>query len=307
MQCQNCRFRNPPGFKLCGECGSSLSDKSIQSKDPEPERRQLTVMFCDLVGFTALSGQTDPEELREFLQAYQRGCAEAIHLFGGYIAQYLGDGLLVYFGYPFAYEDSAERAVRAGLRIVRGIDELPLLKRRLRQDIRVRIEIHTGVVVMGDVGGREGLERLALGDTPSIASRIQGIAEPNTVLIGGSTYRLVEWYFDCHDLGIRELKGVTSPVRIYRVLGEKERASRFEAAVARGLTPFVGREEERGFLHDCWNRIKDGSGKAVLISGEAGIGKSRLLEEFKKGIDLGRHMVLECQCVEYHRNSAFYP
>jgi len=307
MRCPGCGFENPLGFKFCGKCGTSLIEQTQASKHTkEADRRQLTVMFCDLVGFTYLSEQIEPEELQDIVGAFQRGCTEVIYHFGGYIAQYLGDGLLVYFGYPFAHEDEVQRAVRAGLEIIREANELPL-QSRLQRNIRVRIGIHTGLVMMGYIGVSEKLEQLALGDTPIIASRVQSLAEPDTVLISGATYRLAQGYFDCADMGVHELKGILTPVRVYRVLGERDRVSRFEVVANRGLTPFVGREKEPALLVGCWNRAKCGSGQVVLLSGEAGIGKSRLVQELKERIREEAYTLLESQCLPYYQNSAFYP
>jgi class 3 adenylate cyclase len=194
MQCPNCRIENPPGFKFCGGCGKPLTEGPSELRPKqgyEPERRQLTVMFCDLVGSTALSQRLAPEELHELIQAYQQVSSDVISRLEGHIAQYLGDGLLVYFGFPVAHEDDAQRAVRAGLEIVGAIHELPLLT-QLEQTIQVRIGIHTGMVVVGEMGGGQKRERLALGDTPNIASRVQGLAEPDVVLISSTTHHLLQ-------------------------------------------------------------------------------------------------------------------
>src|SRR3989337_1626492 len=261
LRCSHCGFENPPGFAFCGKCATPLTgqtptpktsqidrqlDKQEDKAAPEAERRQLTVMFCDLVGSTALSEQLDPEELRDVVRIYQEVCAEVIDRFEGYIAQYLGDGLLVYFGYPLAHEDDAQRAMRAGLEIVGVIHELPLHNTRLQQSLQVRIGIHTGPVVVGEIGRGERREQLALGDTLNIASRLQDLAEPNKVVISFVTYHLTEGLFECRDLGLHRLKGVSAPVQMYRILGERAVRSRFEVAVTKGLTPLVGREQEVG-------------------------------------------------------------
>jgi class 3 adenylate cyclase len=225
---------------------------------PEAERRQLTVLFCDLVDSTALSGQLDPEDLREVVRAYQAACAEVIQRFEGHIAQYLGDGLLVYFGYPQAHEDDAPRAVHTGLGIV---EAMGTLNRRLEQEkgvrLAVRVGIHTGLVVVGEMGSGGRQEQLALGDTPNIAARLQGLAASDTVVISAVTQRLIQGYFTCHDLGSQMLRGVAMPLQVYQVVRATEVQQRFEAAVARGLTPLVGREHEVGILRDwssspCW-------------------------------------------------------
>jgi class 3 adenylate cyclase/tetratricopeptide (TPR) repeat protein len=319
--CQQCGFENPSGFQFCGECGAPLirqaqSSKTIEldsqlgnkeAKVPEAERRQLTVMFCDLVGSMTLSEQLDPEELRDVVRIYQEVCAEVIDRFEGHIAQYLGDGLLVYFGYPLAHEDDAQRAVRAGLEIVGAIHELPLHNTRLQKSLQVRIGIHTGPVVVGEMGRGEKREQLALGDTLNIASRLQNLAEPNTVVISSTTYRLTEGLFECRDLGLHTLKGVSAPAQMYRVLGESGVRSRFEVAITKGLTPLVGREQEVELLLERWERVKEGMGQVVLMCGEPGIGKSRLVQELKECLSGEKHARIESRCSPYYQNSALYP
>lgn len=311
-RCLNCGFENPPQAKFCGECGTSLTEQSQQSKSQrkdEPERRQLTVMFCDLVGSTALSEQLDPEELREVIRAYQEVCAEVISHFEGHIAQYLGDGLLVYFGYPLAHEDDAQRAVCTGLEIV---EEIERLNNRLQGDIGVRLAvrlgIHTGLVVAGEMGGGEKREPMAIvGDTPNIAARLQGLAEPNTVVISLATYRLIQGYFGCQALGPHTLKGLSQPIEMYLVLHESDVQSRFELAVTKGLTPLVGREQEVKILLERWERVKEGEGQVVLLNGEAGIGKSRLVQVLKEQLAGESHVRIESRCSPYYQNSAIYP
>src|SRR5262249_14348872 len=197
----------------------------------EGERRQLTVQFIDLVGSTTLSQQLDPEDYHARVVAYQAICQQIIARYEGHIAQYLGDGVLVYFGYPKAHEDDAVRAVRSGLEMAIAVSQLPYTPR-----LQVRIGIHTGPVVVGEIGAGQRTERLALGETPNIAARVQGVAEPDTVAISQATYRLVYGLFECQDLGPRTLKGITTPLSLYRVLGESTAQSRFEAAVSSGLT-----------------------------------------------------------------------
>ena len=282
-------------------------DARRQTLDPRPtdgERRQLTVMFCDLVGSTALSGQLDPEELREIVRAYQEAGVGVIRRYDGYIAQYLGDGLLVYFGYPVAHEDDVARAVRAGLGIVEAVRQL---NARLSHPIQVRIGIHTGQVVVGEMGGGGRHEQLALGETPNIAARTQGQAEPDTVVISQATYRLVQGIFRCATLGPQALKNVSGPLELYRVQGEGEVQSRFEAAVQKGLTPLVGRDEELAVLQRRWEHAKAGEGQVVLLSGEPGIGKSRLVQELKDQLAHEEVTRIEFRCSPYHQNSALYP
>src|SRR5712692_2244431 len=192
--CPQCGFANPPGFAFCGKCATSLQTLDARPRDPRPtaaERRQLTVMFCDLVGSTVLSTHLDPEELREVVRAYQETCTEVIHRYDGQIAQHLGDGLLVYFGYPAAHEDDAQRAVRAALAIVGAIRESPLLNTQLQHPVQVRVGIHSGLVVVGEIGSSDKREILALGETPNLAARLQGLAEPDTVVLSAITQRLV--------------------------------------------------------------------------------------------------------------------
>src|SRR5438093_9020271 len=197
---------------------------------PDAERHQLTVMFCDLVDSTALASQLDPEDLREVIRAYQTACAEVIQRFEGHIAQYLGDGLLVYFGYPQAHEDDAQRAVRAGLGMVAAMQALNThLARRHGIRVAIRVGIHTGLVVVGEVGGGSRQEHLALGDTPNMAARLQGLAAPDTVVLSTATFRLVQGYFTYQELGAHTLKGVATPMPVYRMLGESGVQSRLEA------------------------------------------------------------------------------
>ena len=273
------------------------------------ERRQLTVLFCDLVDSTALARQLDPEELREVVQAYQATCAKVITRFDGHIAQYLGDGLLVYFGYPLAHEDDAQRAVRAGLGIVEALEQLnPRLAQEYGVHLAVRLGIHTGLVVVGDVGGGTRQEQLALGETPNLAARLQGIAAPDTLVISAATLQLLGGFFACQPLGTPLLKGQAEPLAVYRVLHESMARSRLEAAGSTGLTPMVGREQEVGLLLERWAQVKEGVGQVVLLSGEAGIGKSRLVQVLKEQVAAeSQAWLTPCQCSPYHQHSALYP
>src|SRR5215471_10233014 len=240
---------------------------SVASHTPEAERRQLTVMFCDLVDSTKLSSQLDPEEYREVVRAYQQVCTDVIQRYDGHIAQLLGDGLLVYFGYPQAHEDDAQRAVRTGLGILNAMGDLNTC---LQQDKGIqhalRLGIHTGLVVVGEMGSRGRQEQLALGETPNVAARIQGLAAPNTIAISEATYRLVQGYFECQNLGAQTLRGVAEPVNVYRVLRESGARGRLDIASARGLTPLVGREQEVGLLLERWAQVKAGQGHVVLLT-----------------------------------------
>jgi class 3 adenylate cyclase len=237
------------------------------------------------VDSTRLAAQLDPEDLDQVVRAYQETCAEVIQRFEGSIAQYLGDGLLVYFGYPHAHEDDAPRAVRTGLDIIAAMGALnTCVQQEWGVTLAVRVGIHTGLVVVGDVGSGDRHERLALGETPNVAARLQGLATPDTVVISAATQRLVQGLFVYHAQGTSALKGVTQPLVVYRVRGASGAQSRFEAAVTAGLTPLVGREEELGLLWRRWEQARDGQGQVVLLSGEAGIGKSRLVQEVRERV-----------------------
>jgi class 3 adenylate cyclase/tetratricopeptide (TPR) repeat protein len=275
---------------------------------PEAERRQLTVLFCDLVDSTALAGQLDPEDLREIIRAYQTACATVIERLEGHIAQYLGDGLLVYFGYPQAHEDDAQRAGGAGLGI---LEAMRLLNARLEQErglrLAVRIGVHTGPVVVGAMGGGARQEHLALGETPNIAARLQGLAAPNTVVISAATLGLIAGFFLCQALGEHVLKGVDAPLQVYQLLAESGAQTRLDVVPPRGLTPLAGREQEVGLLLERWAESTEGRGQVVLLSGEAGIGKSRLVEVLREHVGGERAMWLTFRCSPYHTNSALYP
>jgi TOMM system kinase/cyclase fusion protein len=279
------------------------------SHPAEAERRQLTVLFCDLVDSTVLASQQDPEDLREVVRAYQETCAKVIARFEGHIAQYLGDGLLVYFGYPLAHEDDAQRAVRAGLGMIEAVGQL---NTRLAQErgvrLAVRLGIHTGLVVVGEVGGGTRQEQLALGETPNLAARLQGSATPNTLVISAATYQLLGGFFACQSLGIQLLRGLPQPLEVYQVLYENMARSRLEAAGSTGLTPLVGREQEVALLLERWAQVKDGLGQVVLLSGEAGIGKSRLVQVLTAHVAAEPQAWLTpCQCSPYYQNTALYP
>jgi class 3 adenylate cyclase len=236
------------------------------------ERRQVTVMFSDLVGSTALSARMDPEDLREVISAYQKCVAETMQRFGGFVAKFMGDGVLIYFGYPQAHEDDAERAVRAGLELVAAVGGL-----KAHAPLQTRVGIATGLVVVGDlIGSGASQEQAIVGETPNLAARLQGIAEPNSAVIAESTRKLVGNLFELEDLGAKDLKGIAGPVRPWAVLRPASVESRFEALHASGLTELVGREEELELLLRRWSKAKTGGGQVVLLSGEAGIGKSRL-------------------------------
>jgi class 3 adenylate cyclase/predicted ATPase len=285
-----------------------VTPRVTASPSPDAERRQLTVMFCDLVDSTKLSSQLDPEEWRDVVRAYQRVCIDVIQRYDGHIAQLLGDGLLIYFGYPQAHEDDAQRAVRAGLGMLAAMGDL---NQGLQQDkgiqLGVRLGIHTGLVVVGEMGGAGRQEQLALGEVPNVCSRIEALAAPNTMAISEATYRLIQGYFECQDLGAQALRGVTESMHIYHVLGESGATSRLDVAQPRGLTPLVGRESEVTLLLERWEQAKAGHGQVVLLSGEPGIGKSRLVQMLKDHIANEPHVRWECRSAEYSQNTALFP
>ncbi len=263
------------------------TETSARPESPTPStptdaaaRRQLTVMFCDLVGSTAMSARLDPEDMRGIIAAYHTCCATLITGGGGFVAKYMGDGVLAYFGYPQAHEHDAEHAVRAGLAIV---EAAPQLDTHAAAPLHVRVGIATGIVVVGDLlGSGEAQERGVVGDTPNLAARLQSIAASDSVVISEGTRKLIGDLFELRDLGPQHLKGVAGPTRAYVALSESLRESRFEALHAGGLTALVGRDEETELLLRRWMRARAGEGQVVLLSGEAGVGKSRLTAEFQQ-------------------------
>jgi class 3 adenylate cyclase/predicted ATPase len=267
------------------------------------ERRHVTVMFSDLVGSTALSTRLDPEDLREVISAYQRCVAKTVRHFGGFVARYMGDGVLIYFGYPTAHEDDAERAVRSGLALIDAVATLPA-----PEPLKVRIGAATGMVVVGDLGGSgEAQEHDIVGETPNLAARLQAIAESNTVVIAEATRRLLGNLFELRDLGLKELKGIAEPVRVFAALRPASVEGRFEAMHASGLTDLIGREEELDLLLRRWSKAKSGEGQVVLLSGEAGIGKSRLTAALLECLAAEPHTRLRYFCSPQHMDSALYP
>ena len=281
---------------------SSRSDPGIPTP-ADAERRQVTVMFCDLVGSTALSGSMDPEDLREIISAYQTCAADAIRSFDGFVAKYMGDGILVYFGYPQAHEDDAERAVRAGLAVIAAVSTL-----KSHVPLQTRIGIGTGVVVVGDlIGSGEAQERGIVGETPNLAARLQGIAEPNTVVVAESTRKLLGDLFELRDLGPQDLKGISGQVLAFVALRPALVESRFDAMHGAGLTAFVGREEESETLFRRWQRARARDGQVVLLSGEPGIGKSRLTAALLERIAAEPHIRLRYFCSPRHVDSPLYP
>ena len=268
------------------------------------ERRQLTVVFCDLVGSTALSARLDPEDMREIVGAYHRCCADLITRVGGFVAKYMGDGVLAYFGYPQAHEHDAERAIRAGLALVEAV---PKLKTSASAPLQVRVGIATGLVVVGDlIGTGAAQEQAVVGETPNLAARLQALAEPGAVVISSSTRRLTGGLFDYRDLGTVALKGFAETVPAWQALGVSAAESRFEA-LRTSTTPLVGRGEEIDLLVRRWEQAKGGEGSVVLLSGEPGIGKSRIAETILERLSGEPHTRLRAFCSPHHQDTALYP
>jgi class 3 adenylate cyclase/predicted ATPase len=291
------------------ESGVAPNDTNAASPSEQrsmaAERRQLTVMFCDLVGSTTLSRQLDPEDLRDVMRRYQDAVAGAVTRYGGHVAKYLGDGVLAYFGWPQAYEDQAERAVRAGLDAVEIVNNVQVGDGR---SLEARVGIATGQVVVGDLVGESGRDAEAVsGQTPNLAARLQGVAEPGQVVIGDATRRLIGQTFALADLGAQELKGFDAPMHAWAIAGEESVESRFDAAHGSSVMRLVGREGELQLLLQRWQLARQGEGQAVLLSGEAGIGKSHLSQALCDALKDQPYTLVRCQCSPYHSNSAFYP
>jgi predicted ATPase/class 3 adenylate cyclase len=317
QRCDACGRENPAGDRSCSACGAPLPNAAPSGRSstaarpdklvpPGAERRQLTVMFCDLVGSTALASRLDPEDLREVIGKYHGDVARVVGRFDGFVAKYMGDGVLAYFGYPQAHEDDAERAIRAGLDIVATCRQVPAPS---GGTLRVRVGIATGLVVVGDlVGAGDSSERGVVGETPNLAARLQALAEPGSVVIEASTHKLTGGIFDYEELGKLELKGFAAPVAAWRVRGEGVVDSRFEALHSTAtLTPLVGREEEIELVLRRWTQAKEGDGQVVLLTGEPGIGKSRLSIAFQERLRDEPHVRLRYFCSPHHQDSALYP
>lgn len=313
-QCPDCSARVEPTARFCSSCGARLLP-SEPSPPPKPvthdrlraERRQLTVMFCDIADSTKLSELLDPEDLMAVVRRYQASCAEVIERFGGSIAQYLGDGLLVYFGYPTAFEDAPERAARAGLEMLAALDELNEgLQQEFGISLKIRMGIHTGLVVVGEVGGGAKREQLAVGDTANIAARLESLAGHNSGIVSDATRRLIAGLFEFESLGMKELKGIATPMEVFRLMRLSAR-HRLEGAGDLGLAPFVGREAELKVLQERWRDAREGRGGAVLLVAEAGVGKSRMLPAFKATLRDRPHRLFEAYCQPFFTNSALYP
>ncbi|HSY56788.1 MAG TPA: AAA family ATPase [Bradyrhizobium sp.] len=316
LSCAACGHANAPGSRFCTQCGVALGEAAPAAAaaaaapaapartGAAAERRQLTVMFCDLVGSTALSTRLDPEDLREVIAAYHACAAEVVTRFGGYVAKYMGDGVLVYFGYPEASETDAENAVRAALALIDAVGRLSV--GGIRHE--ARIGLATGLVVVGElVGAGEAQERNVVGETPNLAARLQSAAAPNTVVVAATTRRLAGELFEYAAIEPAKLKGFEEPISAWRVLRERTVASRFEAFRAATQTPLVGREEEIELLRRRWQQIKEGEGRVVLLAGEPGIGKSRLTAALEDHVKDDAHTCLRYFCQPHHQGSALQP
>ena len=317
LSCAACGHANAAGSRFCAQCGVALGEAApataaaaatAPAAPPRAgaaaERRQLTVMFCDLVGSTALSTRLDPEDLREVIAAYHACATEVVTRFGGYVAKYMGDGVLVYFGYPEASETDAENAVRAALALIDAVGRLSV--GGVRHE--ARIGLATGLVVVGElVGAGEAQERNVVGETPNLAARLQSAAAPNTVVVAATTRRLAGELFEYAAIEPAKLKGFEEPISAWRVLRERTVASRFEAFRAATQTPLVGREEEIELLRRRWQQIKEGEGRVVLLAGEPGIGKSRLTAALEDHVKDDAHTCLRYFCQPHHQGSALQP
>ncbi len=330
--CPRCGAANHPQANFCSSCGTALTESlstsppfsiapvadiapappmeplAIQDDFPEAERRQLTVMSCDLVDAATLLGRLELEDLRDVTRAYHHPCADVAQRWGGYIAQRLGTKLLIYFGYPVAHEDDARRGVQAGIDL---IEALNALNARLAQDARprltVQLGIHTGLVVVEEQDGGDRQETVAFGEPLTIAEQLQGLAPSNAVVISSATAHLVQGYFACQDLGLHRLKGVAESLRLSRVIEASGAQSRLDIAGHVGLTPFVGRDTELTLLLERWEQVQDGSGHVILLSGEAGIGKSRLVQVMQTHLAENTYIPLDLRCLPSYQNSAMYP
>ena len=335
MSCNNCNFTNPVRAKFCIRCGALLNNicpncshenlkealfcascgvklgetiTEVSNNTTEIESRQLTILFCDIVDFTPLSENLESEDLHNIVRIYQETCAEAINQFGGYLAKYLGDGLLVYFGYPQAHEDDPERAVRAALQILKAVKKLGDFNSKISKPFSIRIGIHTGQVMAGEMGVEGAREsRAILGEAPNIASRLLDVAAPDTIIISSHTFKLVRGLFECRNLGNKTLKGLSYPICVFKVERKSEISNRFDASKYEVLSPFVGRENELELLMERWESARTGSGQVVMISGEAGIGKSRLVQAFKKRLSNEMYLKVESHCSHYYQNTALHP
>ena len=338
-RCSSCHFVNPPNFKFCGECGHSLTDPSetvpkerpfdeklakiqrylpqgltekiLSQKDRiEGERKQVTVMFCDMMGFTELSEKIGPEDAYSTMDQVYEILIHKVHEFGGTVNEMTGDGVLALFGAPISIEDAPQRAIRVAMAIHR---EMARFNDRLKQEqaslpaLKMRIGIHTGPVVVGTLGNDLRVEFKAVGDTVNVASRLENLAEPGATYVSEDTFKLTEGLFRYEAIGEKPVKGKREPLKVYRVIATSSRRTRFDVSAERGLTPFVGRERELELLLDGFERARSGRGQAFSIMAEAGVGKSRLLYEFRKAVSNEEITMFEGKCLSYSRGVAYHP
>jgi class 3 adenylate cyclase len=305
MLCTNCGFTNPDLSRFCNQCGSRIAscERAIG------ERRRLTVMFCDLEGSTALSQRVDPEDLRDILSSYYGAVSRTVSEMDGYVSQYLGDGVLVFFGYPHAHEDDSQRAVRVGLAVLAEVADLnDVFHRRYGLRVSVRIGIHTGPVVVGDVSGSpEQVVVTAIGSTTNIAARVQQMAPSNGIVITSATRQTLGDHFVLEALGGWILKGIDEPVELFHVRGFKEADTTGTRTLRHAAGTLVGRTSEMDLLRERWQRVRAGGGEGILVSGEPGIGKSRLVHALGQNVISDGGLRLCCQCSPYHNMSPFYP
>jgi class 3 adenylate cyclase len=307
-RCEKCGYDNPPDARFCAQCGTPFHAAEPIRADVVPrdtgltgERRHLTVLFCDLVGSTEIAARLDPEEWREMVSAYHRAAAEAITRYGGHVAQFLGDGVMAFFGYPEAHGNDAERAARAGLAMLDAIAKLG--EEAGRPKLAARVGIDSGAVVVGAGAGKKAD---VFGEAPNIAARVQAVAEPGTVLITDAVHRLVSGLFVVESRGASVLKGIERPLQLYRVIRPSGVRGRLGAAAAvHGLTTFVGREDELRLLQNRWERALEGEGQMVLVIGQAGIGKSRLLQRFHEQVPVP-YKWLEASAAPFFQNTPFH-
>ena len=337
--CSNCNSANPPQFNFCGECGNKLdavdvsflkdfsidekiakfqkylpkglADKILSQKDRiEGERKQVTVMFCDMKGFTPLSEKLGPEDVYTAMDQVYEILIHKVHDYEGTVNEFTGDGIMALFGAPIALEDAPQRAIRSAYSIHREMtkfSEKLLREKNEIPPIKMRIGIHSGPVVVGTLGNDLRVEFKAVGDTVNLASRMEGIAEPGTTYVTEETFKLTEGFFRFEALGEKVIKGKVAPIKIYRVIAPSARRARFDVSAERGLTPFIGREREIELLLDGFKRAKEGKGQVFSIMAEAGLGKSRLLYEFRKAVASEDVTFLEGKCLSYSRGVAYHP
>ena len=305
--CRSCGFANPTEFRFCGNCGSALqgppSRRVVAAPAGEAERRQLTIMFCDLVDSSRLSTQLDPEDLRDLILWYQRTCTAAIQRFGGTVSRYIGDGIMALFGYPLAHEDAAERAVHAGLEIVEAIAALS--SSGTRDSMAVRVGVATGLVVVGDIVGEGAAEEQAVvGETPNLAARLQALAAPNSVVVASRTHALLGERFECADLGTHDLKGFAEPARAWQAVARRTRSNRLASVQP---LPLINRTQPTRWLLGLWSEVEQSRGKVALLSGDAGIGKSRIVRGLRETLSKIPHTALRYQCSPHYVNTALHP